>query len=211
LQNSRNVVHIIDDDALLVETIGLIFDTIGISHAHYNSAETFLKSFPKEAFREMSGCIVCDIRMPGIGGIACQHILNSYDSALPIILITGFADVKMAVDTMRDGAFNFVEKPFRHQVLIDTVQQALSHNENILAQRASVHNVEVAIQRLSKRELSVLDLLVDGHPNKTIASTLNISLRTAEVHRAHILEKMMSKNVAELVKKVMMVRQIPSV
>lgn len=207
MQNSRNVVHIIDDDALLVETIGLIFDTIDISHAHYNSAETFLQTFPKDAFEEMSGCIVCDIRMPGIGGIACQHILNSYDSALPIIFITGFADVKMAVDTMRDGAFNFVEKPFRHQVLIETVQQAFRHNEEILAQRSKRHSVEVAMERLSKRELSVLGLLVDGHPNKTIASMLNISLRTAEVHRAHVLEKMMTKNVAELVKKVMMIKQ----
>lgn len=198
--------HIIDDDALLIETIGLIFDTIGISHAHYDSAEMFLRAFPKEAFKEMSGCIVCDIRMPGIGGIACQHILNSYESALPIIFVTGFADVKMAVDTMRDGAFNFVEKPFRHQVLIETVQQALNHNEKILAQRTKQQSVEVAMERLSKRELSVLDLLVDGHPNKTIASTLNISLRTVEVHRAHVLEKMMTKNVAELVKKVMMIR-----
>lgn len=203
------VVHIIDDDDLLVETICLAFDTVNIQYACYKSAEQFIDGFPADAFATMSGCLICDIRMPGMGGIECQRKLNALGSILPIVFMTGFADVEMAVETIRNGAFNFVEKPFRHQKLIDTVQHALQHNANVLSKKKTMTEIELAMNSLSAREHSVLDLLVEGLPNKSIASQLDISLRTVEVHRSRVFEKMAARNVAELVKKVMIAKQQP--
>lgn len=209
MTQEQSVVHIIDDDDLLVETICLVFDTVNIQYACYKNAEQFIEAFPADEFASMPGCLLCDIRMPGIGGLECQRQLNALNSALPIIFMTGFADVEMAVETIRSGAFNFVEKPFRHQRLIDTVQQALQHNANLLNERKSIREIEKAINTLSNRENTVLKLLIEGYPNKSIAKQLDISLRTVEVHRSRIFEKMTAKNVAELVKKIMLVKQNP--
>ncbi|NDW21736.1 response regulator transcription factor [Alteromonas hispanica] len=207
MTQEQNVVHIIDDDDLLVETICLAFDTVNIQYSCYKNAEQFIDAFPADAFASMSGCLLCDIRMPGIGGLECQRQLNALNSALPIIFMTGFADVEMAVETIRSGAFNFVEKPFRHQKLIDTVQSALKQNASLLSERKYMREIERAINTLSNRENTVLELLIDGYPNKSIAKRLDISLRTVEVHRSRIFEKMAAKNVAELVKKIMIVKQ----
>ncbi|MEW9799456.1 response regulator transcription factor [Alteromonas sp. CYL-A6] len=199
------LVHLIDDDALMLDTVGMILDSVGIVHKDYVNADAFLNAYPKDAFSTMAGCVVCDIRMPGISGMECQRILNQYESVLPVIFMTGFADVRMAVDAMHEGAFDFVEKPFRDQTLIDTVQRALTHNAEVLQKRQSEQKVREALSTLSPREKDVMTLMLDGLPNKKISTTLNISLRTVEVHRAHVLEKMAARNVTELVKMVLSV------
>lgn len=207
MTQKQEIVHIIDDDDLLVETICHAFDTVDIQYSCYKNAEQFIDAFPADAFASMSGCLLCDIRMPGIGGLECQRKLNALGSALPIIFMTGFADVEMAVETIRTGAFDFVEKPFRHQKLIDTVQQALKQNASLLNDRQNMREIERALNTLSNREKTVLKLLIEGYPNKSIAKRLDISLRTVEVHRSRVFEKMAAKNVAELVKKIMSVEQ----
>lgn len=204
MADDNRIVHIIDDDELLLETIELVFDSVGIPHRGYGSAETFIQSYSPETFRTMAGCLVCDIRMPGVSGMECQRILNQYDSALPIIFVTGFADVKMAVEAMQEGAFDFVEKPFRHQTLIDTVHRALNQNAEMIVKNQAGEQVKALIGSLSPREYSVMELMLEGLPNKKISTALNISLRTVEVHRAHVLEKMACKNVTGLVRKVLL-------
>ncbi|WP_088330383.1 response regulator [Lacimicrobium sp. SS2-24] len=200
------VVHVIDDDALLLDTIGMILDSVDIKHKDYSSAELFLQSHHKEAFKEMAGCLVCDIRMPAISGMQCQKILNDNHSVLPIIFLTGYADVRMAVEAMQNGAFDFVEKPYREQDLLDAVQRALAQNAAILDKKRASEKAQDAMASLTPKESAVLELMLDGMPNKKVASTLNISLRTAEVHRSHIMDKMAVNNVAELVKVVLMAK-----
>ena len=146
------------------------------------------------------GCLVLDIRMPGMSGLELQQQLNRSGSMLPVIFITGHGDVQMAVQAMKEGAFDFIQKPFRDQDLIDRVNHALRHdleNRDSVARRADIQR---RLESLTPREQQVLKLVVDGAANKVIAIDLGLSERTVEIHRAKVMEKMDARSVAHLVK-----------
>jgi FixJ family two-component response regulator len=162
----------------------------------YSRASEFLANFKSDA----AGCLVLDIRMPDMSGLELQQQLNRAGSMLPVIFITGHGDVPMAVQAMKEGAFEFIQKPFRDQDLLDRINHALkldAENRNTLARRTEVQH---RLESLTPRERQVMDMVVDGAANKVIAIDLNLSERTVEIHRAKVMEKMGARSVAHLVK-----------
>ncbi|MCI0733076.1 MAG: LuxR C-terminal-related transcriptional regulator [Methylococcaceae bacterium] len=177
--------------------------TIGLVHESYALALDFLAEFNPNR----SGCLLLDIRMPGMSGLELQKELARRHSILPIIFITGHGDVPMAVEAMREGAFDFIQKPFRDQDLIDCVHNALElddRNRAVLIQREQVSR---NLNSLTDRERQILERVVDGKSNKTIAAELYLSQRTIEVHRAHVMEKMQADSVAHLVRMIVNINQ----
>jgi len=173
-----------------------LLDSVNLKHEIFASADEFLQH--EEQHR--SGCLVLDIRMPGLGGLELQEELLARGSTLPIIFITGHGDVPMAVDAMQKGAVDFIQKPFRDQELLDRIGEALSTDRQ---RRAELdHQAEVAgrLERLTNREREVFDLVVTGKPNKVIAFDLDVSQRTVEIHRARVMEKMEARSLADLVR-----------
>ena len=189
-------VYVVDDDDGMRNALSALLSTVGFTTAVFSRAADFLAQFkPDEA-----GCLVLDIRMPEMSGLELQQQLNRIGSMLPVIFITGHGDVPMAVQAMKDGAFEFIQKPFRDQDLLDRINHALlqdAENREDVAKRA-----EIARRResLTPRERQVLDMVVDGGANKVIAIDLRLSERTVEIHRAKVMEKMGARSVAHLVK-----------
>ena len=173
-----------------------LLESVNLKHEIFASADEFLEH--EEQHR--SGCLVLDIRMPGLGGLELQDELISRGSTLPIIFITGHGDVPMAVDAMQKGAVDFIQKPFRDQELLDRVREALSTDRERRAAREKHAEVESRLERLTKREREVFDLVVTGKPNKVIAYELDVSQRTVEIHRARVMEKMEARSLADLVR-----------
>jgi RNA polymerase sigma factor (sigma-70 family) len=191
----RDTVFIVDDDNGMRTSIRALMKSIGLDAEPFASAQEFLDYY--EPGR--CGCLILDIRMPKMDGLELQRELNRRGVALPVIFITGHADVQMAVEAMRQGAFDFIEKPFRDQTLIDRVQQALMRDRE---SRQAARQAEEARQRvasLTNRERQVLELIASGKPNKAMAQQLGLSRRTVEVHRSHLMRKLAVKSVAELV------------
>jgi len=189
-------VYVVDDDDGMRRALSLLLDTVGYKTVAFATPAEFLDKFKPDA----AGCLVLDMRMPGMSGLELQQRLNSKGSMLPVIFITGHGDVPMAVQAMKEGAFEFVQKPFRDQDLLDRINHALEQdkeNRSSLAQRA---NVLQRFESLTPREKQVLDLIVDGAANKVIAIDLGLSERTVEIHRAKVMEKMGARSVAHLVK-----------
>jgi two-component system, LuxR family, response regulator FixJ len=189
-------VYVVDDDDGMRRALSLLLNTVGYKAAAFASPKEFLEKFKPDA----AGCLVLDIRMPGMSGLELQQQLNRMGSMLPVIFVTGHGDVPMAVQAMKEGAFEFVQKPFRDQDLLDRVNHALEQdrqNRGTLARRADVlHRFE----SLTPREKQVMQLVVDGAANKVIAIDLGLSERTVEIHRAKVMEKMDARSVAHLVK-----------
>jgi two-component system response regulator FixJ len=193
---SAATVYVVDDDDGMRRALSLLLTTVGYKTAAFASPKDFLEKFQRDA----AGCLVLDIRMPGMSGLELQQHLNRMGSMLPVIFITGHGDVPMAVQAMKEGAFEFVQKPFRDQDLLDRINHALEldkENRGTLARRADVlHRLE----SLTPREKQVMDFVVDGAANKVIAIDLGLSERTVEIHRAKVMEKMGARSVAHLVK-----------
>ena len=193
---SAATIYVVDDDDGMRRALSLLLTTVGYKTATFASPKDFLEKFQSET----AGCLVLDIRMPGMSGLELQQHLNRMGSMLPVIFITGHGDVPMAVQAMKEGAFEFVQKPFRDQDLLDRINHALEQdkeNRNTLARRADVlHRIE----SLTPREKQVMDLVVDGAANKVIAIDLGLSERTVEIHRAKVMDKMGARSVAHLVK-----------
>src|ERR1700684_3896895 len=189
-------VYVVDDDDGLRRAFSLLVNTVGYKPAAFASPKEFLGVFTPDT----AGCLVLDIRMPGMSGLELQQHLNRMGSMLPVIFITGHGDVPMAVQAMKEGAFEFVQKPFRDQDLLDRINHALQQdkeNRSTLARRTDVlHRVD----SLTPREKQVMALVVDGSANKVIAIDLGLSERTVEIHRAKVMEKMGARSVAHLVK-----------
>jgi two-component system, LuxR family, response regulator FixJ len=189
-------VYVVDDDDGMRRALSLLLNTVGYKTAAFASPKEFLDTFKPD----MAGCLVLDIRMPGMSGLELQQHLNRMGSMLPVIFITGHGDVPMAVQAMKEGAFEFVQKPFRDQDLLDRINHALEQdkeNRSSLARRADVLQ---RIESLTPREKQVMALVVDGAANKVIAIDLGLSERTVEIHRAKVMEKMGARSVAHLVK-----------
>jgi two-component system response regulator FixJ len=189
-------VYVVDDDDAMRRALDTLLSTVGYKTAVFSRPSEFLANFKADS----AGCLVLDIRMPDMSGLELQQQLNRMGSMLPVIFITGHGDVPMAVQAMKEGAFEFIQKPFRDQDLLDRINHALkqdAENRNTVARRAEVlHRLE----SLTPRERQVMDLVVDGAANKVIAIDLDLSERTVEIHRHKVMEKMGARSVAHLVK-----------
>jgi two-component system response regulator FixJ len=189
-------IYVVDDDDGMRRALSLLLNTVGYKTAAFASPKEFLDKFRPD----VPGCLVLDIRMPGMSGLELQQHLNRMGSMLPVIFITGHGDVPMAVQAMKEGAFEFIQKPFRDQDLLDRINHALEldkENRSILALRAEVSQ---RFESLTPREKQVMGMVVDGAANKVIAIDLGLSERTVEIHRAKVMEKMGARSVAHLVK-----------
>ena len=192
----KSTVYIVDDDQSIRHAMELLMRSVGLDYEIFHSADEFLD----EHSNERAGCLVLDIRMPGMGGLELQQKLNESGSTLPIIFITGHGDVPMAVEAMQKGAVDFIQKPFRDQELLDRVREALQTDRERRNARAEKADIHARMQKLTNREREVLELVVTGKPNKVIAYELGVSQRTVEIHRARVMEKMQAKSLADLVR-----------
>jgi len=197
--NNSAVVHLIDDDEAVRQSLAFLLATAGHAVRVYDSAEAFLAV----SATVQPGCIVSDVRMPGIDGLALQRRLKEIGITLPVVIMTGHADVPLAVEAMKAGAIDFIEKPFDDEVLLSAIQVALTRQGAAGQRDAEAKQILARIEALSERERQVLDGLVAGHPNKTIAYDLQLSPRTVEVHRANLMTKMGANSLSELVRMVM--------
>jgi two-component system, LuxR family, response regulator FixJ len=189
-------IFVVDDDDGMRRALGMLLGTVGFRTELFALPGEFLARFnPDEP-----GCLILDIRMPGMSGLEVQQQLNRAGAMLPVIFITGHGDVPMAVQAMKEGAFQFIQKPFRHQELLDHINHALQFdrdNRKGLALRADVQR---RLGTLTPREKQVMDRVVEGEANKVMAIDLGLSERTVEIHRAKVMEKMDARSVAHLVK-----------
>jgi two-component system response regulator FixJ len=189
-------VFIVDDDDAVRDSLDLLLTAEGFDVRSFESGDAFLEANPDDTV----GCILLDIRMPGTSGIEVQDELVKRESALPVIFITGHGDVPMAVDAMHKGAFDFIQKPFRNEELMERVGQALTAS---IADQDAKKRRQEARERyatLTPREREVMDMVAQGAANKVIAMDLDLSQRTVEIHRSRVMEKMGARSLAALVK-----------
>ena len=194
--DNKQTVFIVDDDEGVREGLNLLLDTVGLSCELFASAYDFLDAYEENK----SGCLVLDIRMPRMTGLALQEKLKDMGSQLPIIFITGHGDIPMAVDAMRRGAMDFIRKPFREQDLLDRINEALDRDSNSREQALDRQLLSDKLATLSKREFEVFERVADGEMNKVIAMDLGISERTVEVHRSQVMHKLEVRTLAQLVR-----------
>ncbi len=189
------LVFIMDDDEAVLQSTAWLIESIGLKVQTFISADEFLEKYNNE-----SGCIVMDVRMPGMSGLEAQEELKERGINLPLIFITGHGDVPMTVRALKRGAFDFIEKPFNDQLLLDAVQRGLKQNSEARESLIQNESIDRRIASLTPREHEVMLRVTEGKPNKVIAHELNVSIKTVEVHRARMMEKMETSSVAELVK-----------
>jgi two-component system response regulator FixJ len=190
------VVHIVDDDDAVRRSLALLLASYGHVPATYDSGETFLSAL--DGLRP--GCVIVDIRMPGMDGLALQQELKRRDSGLPVVIVTGHGDVPLAVQAMKAGAVDFIEKPYSERDLMRAVNAALVRLQDARQHDAASSSAAARLALLTPRERDVLRLLVDGRPNKVIAHDLGISPRTVEIHRANVMDKLECRSLAEAVR-----------
>lgn len=193
------VVYIVDDDEAVRNSLRLLLKSVGLPAAALASAQEFLATYNPE----QPGCLVLDVRMPGMSGLELQQQLNLRGAVIPVIFITGHGDIPMAVEAMQHGACDFLQKPFRDQDLIDRIQRALAQDHTTRAQLREHLRTRERLDSLTPREREVLVLVTSGKPNKVMAADLGVSQRTVEIHRARVMEKMGAGSLAQLVRMVM--------
>jgi two-component system, LuxR family, response regulator FixJ len=189
-------IFVVDDDDGMRRALGTLLGTVGYKTALFALPSEFLAHFK----RDEPGCLILDIRMPEMSGLEVQQRLNRAGAMLPVIFITGHGDVPMAVQAMKEGAFQFIQKPFRDQELLDHINHALQFDRDTRAELALRAEVQHRVETLTPREKQVMDLVVEGQANKVMAIDLGLSERTVEIHRAKVMEKMGARSVAHLVK-----------
>jgi two-component system response regulator FixJ len=190
------MVHVVDDDAAVRDSLAMLLETAGLVVRTYESAADFLAVVS----RLTAGCVITDVRMPGIDGLTLQRHLLERQCGLPVIVMTGHGDVPIAVQALKSGAADFLEKPFDEDRLITAIQSALASNARARGDAAELADILTRRDSLTPREREVLDRLVAGQANKTIAFDLGTSPRTVEVQRARVMEKMGARSLAELVR-----------
>lgn len=190
------LIHLVDDDAAVRRGLALLIGSVGLSVAEWPHPQAFLDAFDRQAV----GAIVLDVRMPGTSGLVLFERLaeRQWLDLLPVIFLTGHGDVPSAVAAVKRGAFDFVEKPFSNNALVDRIEQALAASAATLQARRDQARVAALLAELTERERDVMHRVIDGRPNKLIADELGISVRTVEVHRARVFEKMDVKSAVEL-------------
>lgn len=192
----NEVVHVVDDDVDVRKSLGFLLATADFAVRLHESATAFLATAPND----IEGCILTDVRMPGIDGIEFLRQLRARGQTVPVIVMTGHADVALAVQAMKEGAADFIEKPFDDQILIDAIRLALDNRSQAAVAHPQASEIHKSLSNLSDRERQVLDGLVSGLPNKTIAYDLGISPRTVEIHRANVMSKMGAGSLSHLVR-----------
>jgi len=202
MDNDKATVFIVDDDQAVRESLSMLVETVGLGAKSYASAQDFLDDYDAAH----AGCLVADVRMPGMNGLELQTRLSEKGIGIPIVIITGHGDVYMAVQALKAGAVDFVEKPFRDQDLLDSIQRAISIDAKLRLERTERSKVEDKLGELTGREREVVHVLVKGKSNKEVASDLDISRKTIDFHRVRILEKM---GVNSLVELVLMMQRLP--
>lgn len=202
MADKKPTVFAVDDDVAVLESLTLLLRSVGLPARTYGSASEFLDAYDPAA----PGCLVLDVRMPGMSGLELQERLHALGSKLPIIFITAHGDVPMAVKAVKAGAVDFIQKPFRDQELIDKIQRALKVDAHLRMQVADLDEISARLSSLTPREKEVMEGVVAGKVNKVIAHELGLSQRTVEIHRARVMEKMKAKSLAQLVQMVMRAR-----
>lgn len=200
---SDSIVFVVDDDAAVLDSLRFLIESVGLRVRTFSSADEFLAAYTPD----QPGCLVLDIRMPGMSGLELQEQLAKRGYTLPVIIITAHGDVPSAVRAMHAGAVDFVSKPFNAQSLLDRVHQALAKDAQTRRDAAVRAAIAAKVALLTPREREVMDLVVSGMSNKGIAAQLQLSAKTVETHRARVMEKMEAGSVAELVRMVLTARE----
>jgi len=190
------IVYVVDDDKLLRRALKRLLGSVGLAVQTFATADAFLA----HPLPDRPGCVVLDLRMPGASGLTVQEQLARADRVLPIIFLTGHADVPTTVQAMKAGAVDFIEKPFNDQALLDAVQRALARARELRALRRDRQDAEGKVATLTRRERQVLALVVAGLPNKLVADRLGASEKTIKVHRSRVMRKMRADSLANLVR-----------
>jgi two-component system, LuxR family, response regulator FixJ len=190
------LVHVVDDDEAMRQSIAFLLHSANVKSRTYESAHDFLEALPASD----AGCVVTDVRMPGMNGVELMKRMRELNVAMPVIVITGHGDVPMAVEAMKNGALDFLEKPFDEDVFLSAVRMALRAQTTDLERKAQTAKIHQRLASLSSRERDVLEGLVAGHPNKIIAFDLGISPRTVEIYRANVMTKMEAGSLSDLVR-----------
>ncbi len=193
------MVYVVDDEQVMVESLSWIIESVGLKAKTYTRAQDFLNEYSPD----QHGCLLLDVRMPGMSGPELQLKLNELGATLPIIFISGHGDVPLAVRVMKAGAVDFLTKPFNDQILLESINKALRLDKTNREKQQENAQAEAKFALLSPREVQVLQGIVAGKQNKVISAELNISLKTVEAHRASVMKKMSVKSVPELVKLVL--------
>jgi two-component system response regulator FixJ len=189
-------VYVVDDDPAMRSSLRWLIESVGLTVRTCSSAQEFLRTYqPSDP-----GCLVLDVRMPGMSGLDLQAELAARNIHIPVLIITGYAEVPLAVRAMKAGAFDFIEKPFSDQTLLDRIRAAVAHDEGGRRRRAARADVETRLRLLTARERDVLNRVVSGKSNKVIAAELKLSTKTVEVHRAHVMEKLKADSLADLIR-----------
>ncbi|MCG2578259.1 response regulator [Dechloromonas sp. XY25] len=186
--------YLVDDDEAIRDALSWLLKSRGLPSTTFDSAESFLAAWSKG----MSGCVVLDMRMTGMSGLDCFEQLQARESTLPVIFLTGHGDVPLAVATLKKGAFDFFEKPFNDNELVTRIEEAMALDAQQRVTNATVDSVKARLSCLTTRERQIMELVLAGKFNKVIADELNISMRTVEVHRANLFDKMQVKTAVEL-------------
>jgi two-component system response regulator FixJ len=193
---SEPTVFIVDDDQAVARSLRWLIESVRLKVETFASAQAFLDGYDAAK----PGCLVLDVRMPGMSGIELQERLTAQRIRVPIIFITGHGDVQMAVRAVQAGAFDFIEKPFNDQDLLDRMQRAISFDSERRERDTQRAQLGALFTSLTPREREVMDLVVEGMSNKAVANTLGLSAKTVEVHRAKVMEKMNARSVSDLVR-----------
>ena len=189
------IVYIVDDDPAMRSSLRWLIESVGLTVRTCASAQEFLRTYQGDP-----GCLVLDVRMPGMSGLDLQAELAARRIEIPVLIITGYAEVALAVRAMKGGAFDFIEKPFSDQALLDRIRAAVALDEESRRHRAARQEVAARLRLLTARERDVLTRVVTGKSNKVIAAELQLSTKTVEVHRAHVMEKLKADSLADLIR-----------
>ena len=196
MKNSNATIHIVDDDPSMLRYLSDLVNTLDYKSQTYDSASDFLDTYSNDGL----GCLVLDLRLPGISGLELHQQLPEHGIDLPVIMISGFGDISTVVKAMKSGVLDFLEKPFKGQELIDLIHNAINQHKEIRKRRNTQNKAQTRLDSLTKREKQVMELVVVGMLNKDVAKELEISIKTVEVHRANVMDKMSAKSVADLVR-----------
>jgi len=196
MTNKNVTVHIVDDDPSMLKYLSQLVSSLDYKSKTYNSASEFLSEYTDDGH----GCLVLDLRLPGISGLELHQQLAENNIDLPVIMISGFGDISTVVKAMKAGVLDFLEKPFKGQDLLDLIHNAVNQHKNNRKKSQSHNKTLERINSLTKREKEVMELVVIGKLNKDIAKQLGISVKTVEVHRANVMDKMEVSSVTDLVR-----------
>ena len=197
--STEPIVFVVDDDQAIRNSLKWLIESVGLQVETYASADEFMRSY----YPGRAGCLLLDVRMPGMSGLELQEYLARNDIPIPIIIITGHGDVPMAVRAMKAGAIDFIDKPFNDELLLESIRNALAIDQRQREHQGRRAEIAARLAHLTPREHEVMEMVTEGRSNKEIATDLGVSTKTVEAHRARVMEKMEAGSLAELVRMVM--------